>query len=128
VRQLLQQQQQQEPLRGNNVTKTSCEAHPRLKRAKTPRNAMVLSRRSIRARGLNEKYNVDWKTVLGEGAYGSVHPARLATTGEKVCYFVGFFCIYFDNVGLFAYRALFLSLLHHRTNKPIVPNKLTRSH
>ena len=35
-------------------------------------------------RGLNEKYKVDWKTVLGEGAYGSVHPARLAVTGEKV--------------------------------------------
>jgi len=40
--------------------------------------------RSIRARNLSDKYKVDWKTVLGEGAYGSVHPARLAATGEKV--------------------------------------------
>jgi hypothetical protein len=49
-----------------------------------PRNVMLHSRRSIRARNLEDKYNVDWSTVLGEGAYGSVHPARLATTGEKV--------------------------------------------
>jgi len=49
-----------------------------------PRNVMVHRLRSSRGRNLNEKYNVDWKTVLGEGAYGSVHPARLAATGEKV--------------------------------------------
>jgi len=40
--------------------------------------------RSLPAHVLNEKYNVDWTNKLGEGAYGSVHPARLATTGEKV--------------------------------------------
>eukprot|EP00565_Helicotheca_tamesis_P003267 CAMPEP_0185728254 /NCGR_PEP_ID=MMETSP1171-20130828/3664_1 /TAXON_ID=374046 /ORGANISM="Helicotheca tamensis, Strain CCMP826" /LENGTH=762 /DNA_ID=CAMNT_0028396937 /DNA_START=285 /DNA_END=2573 /DNA_ORIENTATION=+ len=33
---------------------------------------------------MGDKYKVDWKTVLGEGAYGSVYPARRATTGEKV--------------------------------------------
>jgi hypothetical protein len=49
-----------------------------------PRNVMVHRLRSYRGRGLNEKYNVEWKKVLGEGAYGSVHPARLAATGEKV--------------------------------------------
>lgn len=49
-----------------------------------PRNVMVHRLRSLRGRSLNEKYNVDWKEVLGEGAYGSVHPARLAATGEKV--------------------------------------------
>lgn len=49
-----------------------------------PRNVMLAERRSIRARGLTEKYKVDWNTTLGEGAYGSVYPARLAATGEKV--------------------------------------------
>lgn len=49
-----------------------------------PRNVMISRMRSIKGRGLNEKYNVDWNLVLGEGAYGSVHPARLALTGEKV--------------------------------------------
>ena len=49
-----------------------------------PRNVMISRMRSIKGRGLNEKYKVDWNTVLGEGAYGSVHPARLALTGEKV--------------------------------------------
>lgn len=33
---------------------------------------------------LEDKYNIEWNIVLGEGAYGSVHPARLAATGEKV--------------------------------------------
>eukprot|EP00429_Kryptoperidinium_foliaceum_P002198 CAMPEP_0176007262 /NCGR_PEP_ID=MMETSP0120_2-20121206/3142_1 /TAXON_ID=160619 /ORGANISM="Kryptoperidinium foliaceum, Strain CCMP 1326" /LENGTH=823 /DNA_ID=CAMNT_0017340017 /DNA_START=20 /DNA_END=2491 /DNA_ORIENTATION=- len=51
---------------------------------KQPRNVMLHRMRSAAGRGLNDKYNVDWKTVLGEGAYGSVHPARLAATGEKV--------------------------------------------
>jgi hypothetical protein len=50
-----------------------------------PRNVMPLHRMTSTAgRGLKDKYNVDWKTVLGEGAYGSVHPARVAATGEKV--------------------------------------------
>jgi hypothetical protein len=47
-------------------------------------NVMLTRMRSVTGRGLNEKYNVDWNTVLGEGAFGSVHPARLALTGEKV--------------------------------------------
>jgi serine/threonine protein kinase len=33
---------------------------------------------------LDEKYKIDWSLVLGEGAYGKVHPARVAATGEKV--------------------------------------------
>ena len=45
---------------------------------------MLHGRRSLRGRGLEQKYIVDWKNVLGEGAYGSVHPARLKATGEKV--------------------------------------------
>ena len=49
-----------------------------------PRNVMLHRMRSAAGRGLNDKYKVDWKTVLGEGAYGSVHPARIASTGEKV--------------------------------------------
>jgi len=51
-----------------------------------PKNVMLHRKRSLRGRSLNEKYNVNWHTVLGEGAYGSVHPARLAATGEKVSY------------------------------------------
>lgn len=50
----------------------------------SPRNVMLQSRRSVRGRSLNAKYIVDWDTVLGEGAYGSVHPGRLRATGEKV--------------------------------------------
>jgi hypothetical protein len=49
-----------------------------------PKNVMLHRMRSAAGRGLNDKYKVDWKTVLGEGAYGSVHPARLACTREKV--------------------------------------------
>jgi hypothetical protein len=47
-------------------------------------NVMLTRMKSVSGRGLNEKYKVDWNTVLGEGAFGSVHPARLALTGEKV--------------------------------------------
>ena len=49
-----------------------------------PRNVMLHRMRSIRARNLEDKYNVEWTNLLGEGAYGSVHPARLKATGEKV--------------------------------------------
>jgi hypothetical protein len=45
---------------------------------------MLKRMRSVSGRGLNEKYKVDWNIVLGEGAFGAVHPARLALTGEKV--------------------------------------------
>lgn len=57
-------------------------AEPR--RPKGARNVMLHRKRSKAGRDLHSKYKVDWKTVLGEGAYGSVHPARLASTGEKV--------------------------------------------
>ena len=50
----------------------------------SPRNVMLHSRRSLRGRSLHAKYLVDWSTVLGEGAYGTVHPGRLKATGEKV--------------------------------------------
>jgi len=48
------------------------------------RNVTAQRLRSLRARNLDEKYRVEWNNVLGEGAYGSVHPARVANTGEKV--------------------------------------------
>jgi hypothetical protein len=54
------------------------------KLSKHAQNVMIHSRRSLRARSLDDKYNIDWETVIGEGAYGSVHPGRLAATGEKV--------------------------------------------
>lgn len=49
-----------------------------------PRNVMLQHMRSLKGRSLNDKYNIDWEVILGEGAYGSVHPARLSATGEKV--------------------------------------------
>jgi hypothetical protein len=33
---------------------------------------------------MNKKYSIDWSHVLGEGAYGKVHLARVIGTGEKV--------------------------------------------
>lgn len=64
----------------------TAEAEPRrfMTAMQQPRNVMLHRMRSGAGRGLNDKYNVDWSTNLGEGAYGSVHPARLAATGEKV--------------------------------------------
>mmetsp|Transcript_26863 Transcript_26863/g.40658 ORF Transcript_26863/g.40658 Transcript_26863/m.40658 type:complete len:161 (+) Transcript_26863:116-598(+) len=59
-------------------------ANPRKNLTKQPQNVMYHRKRSLRGRALNDKYNVDWDEVLGEGAYGSVHPARLAATGKKV--------------------------------------------
>ena len=49
-----------------------------------PRNVMLHRMRSVRARDMREKYKIDWKTVLGEGAYGSVHPGWVTKTGDKV--------------------------------------------
>jgi len=49
-----------------------------------PRNVMVHRFRSMGGRNLSDKYKVDWKTCLGEGAYGSVHPAKALSSGEKV--------------------------------------------
>lgn len=67
---------------GSTITTTQTE--PRRITTLPTRNVMINRMRSVAGRGLNEKYKVDWGTVLGEGAYGSVHPARLALTGEKV--------------------------------------------
>jgi len=60
------------------------DCEPRRKKTMGPKNVMLHKMRSMKGRSLNDKYTVDWKTVLGEGAYGSVHPARVAATGEKV--------------------------------------------
>ena len=49
-----------------------------------PRNVMLHRMRSTRARHLGEKYKVDWKTCLGEGAYAQVFPGK-TERGEKVC-------------------------------------------
>lgn len=68
-----------EPLQRTAV-KNKIAAHTQFQ----PRNVMISRMRSLAGRGMNEKYKVDWGTVLGEGAFGSVHPARLALTGEKV--------------------------------------------
>jgi len=65
----------------------SCEAaieNEKRKLNSSARGVMLHRTRSNRTRGLADKYNVDWDMCLGEGAYGSVHPARLAATGEKV--------------------------------------------
>jgi serine/threonine protein kinase len=63
---------------------TSCEPRRINSVDLQPRNVMLHRMRSVKGRGLNDKYKVDWDIVLGEGAYGYVHPARLAVTGEKV--------------------------------------------
>jgi serine/threonine protein kinase len=69
----------------SNQAVTSCEPRRMNSAVATqPRNVMLHSMRSVKGRGLNKKYEVEWDTVLGEGAYGYVHPARLAVTGEKV--------------------------------------------
>lgn len=60
------------------------QTEPRRSPSINPRAATIGRFNSINEQGLSHKYNVDWKVVLGEGAYGSVHPARLAATGEKV--------------------------------------------
>ena len=48
------------------------------------KNIMLHRLRSVRARDMNDKYVILWEKVLGEGAYGSVHPAYDINTGEKV--------------------------------------------
>lgn len=71
----------------DNPTTTNSDVNPenfKHNRYTQPRNVMLHRHRSTSSRSLSDKYKVDWKTVLGEGAYGSVHPARLASTGEKV--------------------------------------------
>jgi len=59
------------------VTTTSCE------KART-KNIMAHPMRSLVGRPLEMKYDVDWRNVLGEGAFGSVHSATLRSTKEKV--------------------------------------------
>ena len=72
-------------LQSNNNVNTTTQAEPRRVPSLNSARSSNLNRfRSITDRGMNSKYIVDWKVVLGEGAYGSVHPARLAATGEKV--------------------------------------------
>lgn len=72
-----------EPWKDPAVVEKNSKHGPR-KLSNKPKNVMLHRMRSLRARSLNDKYNVDWDNVIGEGAYGSVHPARLALTGEKV--------------------------------------------
>ena len=45
---------------------------------------MLQHRRSRLSRDLEDKYDPNWKNVLGEGAYGSVHLAKVKETGETV--------------------------------------------
>eukprot|EP00594_Rhizosolenia_setigera_P005476 CAMPEP_0178949188 /NCGR_PEP_ID=MMETSP0789-20121207/5897_1 /TAXON_ID=3005 /ORGANISM="Rhizosolenia setigera, Strain CCMP 1694" /LENGTH=852 /DNA_ID=CAMNT_0020629653 /DNA_START=178 /DNA_END=2736 /DNA_ORIENTATION=- len=68
------------------TTTTSCDGGimPSKRNTGPRRNVMLHRKRSVRARHLDDKYIVDWSTVMGEGAYGSVHPARLRQTGQKV--------------------------------------------
>jgi len=56
----------------------------KMSKSAPPRNVMYQRLRSVRARNLSDKYTVDWSNVIGEGAYGSVHPAKKTRTGEKV--------------------------------------------
>jgi hypothetical protein len=66
------------------ATSTSTTSSVSVSSQSPPRNVMLHRMRSLKGRSLTAKYLVDWNTVLGEGAYGSVHPARLRATGEKV--------------------------------------------
>lgn len=68
----------------NNSFENTTRNEPRRFGRNEARNVGLARMRSTAGRNLTSKYKVDWKTVLGEGAYGSVHPARLANTGEKV--------------------------------------------
>jgi Protein kinase domain len=70
----------------NSSAITSSHHHLNTTTTLTPgaKNIMLHRMRSTRGRSLNDKYNIDWTVRLGEGAYGSVHPARLRATGEKV--------------------------------------------
>ena len=77
------------PQGSSTTTSTKTQNEPRrvpsrISTTLTPRASNLSRFRSITDRGMNSKYTVDWNVVLGEGAYGSVHPARLAATGEKV--------------------------------------------
>jgi len=48
-----------------------------------PRSVMLHRLRSVKARSLQDKYDINWEVVLGEGAYGAVYPGKLRSTGEK---------------------------------------------
>ena len=55
-----------------------------LQRPGGAKNVMLRSFRSKMARNLEQKYRVDWKTPLGEGAYGKVYLAMNISTKENV--------------------------------------------
>jgi len=55
-----------------------------LQRPGGAKNVMLRSFRSKMARNLEQKYQVDWKTPLGEGAYGKVYLAMNINTKENV--------------------------------------------
>ena len=50
----------------------------------SPTNIMLKSHRSRLSRTLDDKYIPDWKEVLGEGAYGTVHLARERESDGRV--------------------------------------------
>ena len=58
-------------------------------RTRLHREKNILHKRSSillrkQATTMSEKYLVDYDTILGQGAYGRVHPAKCITTGEPV--------------------------------------------
>mmetsp|Transcript_11851 Transcript_11851/g.25979 ORF Transcript_11851/g.25979 Transcript_11851/m.25979 type:complete len:469 (-) Transcript_11851:150-1556(-) len=48
------------------------------------RNVMLQRFQSVNRRDLESKYSCDFKTLLGKGAYGTVHLAHDRSTGKKV--------------------------------------------
>ena len=63
---------------------SSSSASASMKPNDKPRNIMLHRMKSLRARCLQDKYDINWHVVLGEGAYGAVYPGKLASVGEKV--------------------------------------------
>ena len=58
---------------GARLARSKRAAVKRLFEKDKARNVMLHRMRSVRGRDLSEKYNVDWRNVLGEGAYGYVY-------------------------------------------------------
>jgi hypothetical protein len=88
-------QQHSETTRDGNKSRARCDAlHQKLPFQRLDRQTSHLERtwptqpitldKTKRADELHSTYKVDWKTVLGEGAYGQVYPARHRGSGEKV--------------------------------------------
>ena len=48
------------------------------------KNVMIRSFRSRTSRNLEDKYLVDWRSALGEGAFGQVYLARNKSSNEEV--------------------------------------------